>query len=64
MDHLAEVTRLTRKLAAAKAKHDEAMHARNEAIRGARSDRFGPGVIAGAAGLTPEQVRRICQAAD
>ena len=59
MDHLDQVATLTRKLAVAKAKYDEAMRTRNDAIRAARADRHGPGVIGGAAQLTPEQVRRV-----
>jgi hypothetical protein len=61
MDHLAEVSRLARKFDAARVKMDEAREARNEAIRAARADRYGPGAIAEAADLTPEQVRRIVQ---
>lgn len=61
MDHLTEVSRLARKFDAAKAKMEEAREARNAAIRAARADRFGPGVIGEAASLTPEQVRRIVQ---
>jgi hypothetical protein len=64
MDLLGEVTKSSKKLAQAEEKYLEAMRARNEAIRAARADRFGPGVIGGAADLTPEQVRRICNAAD
>lgn len=64
MDHLAEVTRTTKNLAVAKARYEEAMHARNEAIRAARADRYGPGAIGQAAQMTSEQVRRICQSTD
>jgi hypothetical protein len=60
MDHLAEVSRLARKFDAAKVKMEEAMEARNAAIRVARDERHGPGAIGEAAALTPEQVRRIC----
>jgi hypothetical protein len=62
MDHLAEVSKLARKYDAAKAKMEEAMEARNAAIRVARAERHGPGAIGEAASLTPEQVRRICTA--
>lgn len=64
MDLLSEVTKSSKKLAQAEERYLDAMRARNEAIRAARADRFGPGVIGGAADLTPEQVRRICAAAD
>lgn len=64
MDLLAEVTKSSKKLEQAEQKYLEAMRARNEAIRAARADRFGPGVIGEAAELTPEQVRRICAAKD
>lgn len=65
MDHLAEVTRMTKKLADAKARYDDAMRARNVAIRAARAERHGPGAIGqAAAGMTAEQVRRICQSKD
>jgi hypothetical protein len=64
MDHLAEVTRTTKKLADAKARYEDAMHARNVAIRAARAERHGPGAIGQAAQMTSEQVRRICQSTD
>lgn len=64
MDLLGEVTKSSKRLEQAEQKYLDAMRARNEAIRAARSDRFGPGVIGEAAKLTPEQVRRICNAAD
>lgn len=61
VDHLKEVGRLARKYEDAKAKMEEAMEERNAAIRAARADRYGPGVIGEHAGLTAEQVRRIVQ---
>lgn len=64
MDHLAEVTRMTKKLSDAKARYDHAMHARNDAIRAARAERHGPGAIGQAAQMTAEQVRRICNSQD
>jgi hypothetical protein len=64
MDHLAEVARMTKKLADAEVRHKAAMHARNEAIRAARAERHGPGAIGQAAQMTAEQVRRICQTDD
>lgn len=64
MDHLAEVARMTRKLADAKTRYDHAMDARNAAIRAARAERHGPGAIGQAAHMTAEQVRRICQSED
>lgn len=64
MDRLAEVTRMTKKLADAKARYEDAMRARNVAIRAARADRYGPGAIGQAAQMTSEQVRRICQSTD
>lgn len=64
MDLLGEVTKSSRKLEQAEEKYLEAMRARNETIRAARADRFGPGDIGKAAKLTPEQVRRICNAKD
>jgi hypothetical protein len=64
MDLLAEVTKSSKKLKQAEERYLEAMRARNEAIRAARAERFGPGKIGEAAELTPEQVRRICAAAD
>jgi len=64
VDLLAEVTKSSKKLKQAEERYLEAMRARNEAIRAARAERFGPGKIGEAAELTPEQVRRICAAAD
>lgn len=64
MDHLAEVARMTKKLADAKARYEHAMEARNEAIRVARAERHGPGAIGQVAQMTSEQVRRICQSQD
>lgn len=64
MDLLAEVTKTSKRLAQAENKYLDAMRARNEAVRAARADRFGPGVIGQAANLTPEQVRRLCNAED
>jgi hypothetical protein len=64
MDHLAEVARMTKKLNDAKARYEDAMHARNDAIRVARAERHGPGAIGQAAQMTAEQVRRICQSTD
>lgn len=61
MDHLAEVARLTKKLAADQARADATMEARNQAMRVARTERHGPKAISEAADMTPEQVRRICQ---
>jgi hypothetical protein len=61
MDHLTEVSRLAKKYEQAKAKMEEAMEARNAAIRVARAERYGPGAIGDAANLTAEQVRRIVQ---
>lgn len=60
MDGLAEVTRLTEKFEDAKANYEAAMEARNQAIRKARANRYGPGILGKITGLTPEQVRRIC----
>lgn len=64
MDHLTEVSRRTAILAAAKARYEAAMEARNDAIRVARAERHGPGAIGKAAQMTSEQVRRICQSQD
>jgi hypothetical protein len=64
MDRLAEVTRMTKELEDAEARYKAAMRARNVAIRAARAERYGPGVIGEAAQMTPEQVRRICQSTD
>lgn len=64
MDHLAEVARATKKLADARTRYEDAMHARNEAIRVARTERHGPGAIGKAAQMTSEQVRRICNSQD
>lgn len=61
MDHLDQVRRKARQFESAKAKMDAAMEERNAAIRAARADRYGPGAIGEAAGLTAEQVRRIVQ---
>lgn len=60
MDHLAKVTRLTNELNEAERAYKAARQARNEAIKFARSERYGPTAIGRAAGLTTEQVRRIC----
>lgn len=70
MDALAKVAHLTEELQLAKDRYDAAMAARDESIWQARTTRYepdgpakyGPGVIAKAAGLTPEHVRRICNA--
>lgn len=62
MDLLAEVTKADRKLQRAEEQYLNAMRERNEAIRLARAERFGPGAIGRAANLTPEQVRRIVNA--
>lgn len=59
MDHLDQVRRKARQFEAAKVKMDATMEERNAAIRAARAERHGPGAIGEAAGLTPEQVRRI-----
>lgn len=64
MDHLAEVAQMTKKLDAAKTRYEDAMRARNVAIRVARANRYGPGAIGQAAGMTSEQVRRICNSQD
>jgi len=59
MDHLVEVAKSNRKLKQAEQRYFAAMRARNQAIRAARDDRYGPGAIGKAADLTAEQVRRI-----
>lgn len=64
MDLLGEVTKASKKLEQAEARYLEAMRARNVAVRAARDQQVGPGKIGQAAELTPEQVRRICAAAD
>lgn len=61
MDHLAQVKQQAEKFEAARVAFEEAMEDRNAAIRLARGERHGPGAIGQAAGLTPEQVRRICK---
>lgn len=62
MDYLADVRQTSKRVVAAEQKLKDAMDERNLAIRAARAERFGPGVIAVHAGLTPEHVRRICVA--
>lgn len=62
MDLLADVRKTSKRLAQAETRYLDAMRARNLAIREARL-RVGPGAIAQESDLTPEQVRRICNAA-
>lgn len=70
MDALTKVTQLSEQAELAEEQYKAALAARDDAIWRARTTRYepdgparyGPGVIAKAASLTPEHVRRICNA--
>ncbi len=62
MDLLADVRKSSKRLARDEERYLESMRVRNNAIRAARAARLGPGVIGRESELTPEQVRRICNA--